>query len=344
MSGRFHPASIPDPAPLAGRSDIAEATLRLRAGLLVAFPTETVYGLGAHAFDETAVARIYAAKGRPAHNPVIVHVADQFAAREVVAAWTPHAELLARHFWPGPLTLVLPKSVRVPASVVAGLDKVGVRVPAHPVALALLRAARVPVAAPSANRSNEVSPTTARHVVDSLGDADLLVLDGGACGVGIESTVVDVSGARPVLLRPGGVARDELERVLGVAVSTPREAHGDEPRAAPGMLSKHYATRAPLVATPHGDRAALEARLAGTGAGRSLAALVFESTARALPEGVHVVAMPLDPRACARRLYAALRELDARAPDLIVVEDPPQGVAWDALRDRLARAAAGARA
>jgi L-threonylcarbamoyladenylate synthase len=319
---------------------LRRAAERLRAGGLVAFPTETVYGLGAHALDEDAVARIYAAKGRPAHNPVIVHVADAQAARSVVAEWTPHAELLARRFWPGPLTLVLPKSAKVPASVVAGLDKVGVRVPAHPVALALLRAAQVPVAAPSANRSNEVSPTTARHVVESLGAADVLVLDGGACGVGIESTVIDVSGARPVLLRPGGVARDELERVLGMAVATAHEVAGDAPRAAPGMLRKHYATRAPLALAPHGDLAALRARLAVAPPPR--AALVFEASARGLRGEPRLLAMPDDPRAYARRLYAALRELDAHAPALIVVESPPPGVAWEALRDRLSRAAAGA--
>lgn len=319
---------------------LRRAAERLRAGGLVAFPTETVYGLGAHALDEAAVARIYAAKGRPAHNPVIVHVADAQAARAVVAEWTPHAELLARRFWPGPLTLVLPKGADVPASVVAGLAKVGVRVPAHPLALALLRAARVPVAAPSANRSNEVSPTTARHVVESLEGADVLVLDGGACSVGIESTVVDVSGPRPVLLRPGGVARDELERALGVPIATAEEVRDDAPRAAPGMLKKHYATRAPLATTPHGDLAALRARLLRAPTPR--AALVFESAARELRGEPLVVAMPDDPRAYARRLYAALRELDARAPALIVVESPPPGVAWDALRDRLSRAAAGA--
>ncbi len=330
--------------PDAGADDphLSRAAERLRAGGLVAFPTETFYGLGAHALDEAAVARIYAAKGRPAHNPVIVHVADAQAARSVVAEWTPHAELLARCFWPGPLTLVLPKGACVPASVVAGLEKVGVRVPAHPLALALLRAARVPVAAPSANRSNEVSPTTAMHVVESLGSADVLVLDGGACSVGIESTVIDVSGPGPVLLRPGGVARDELERVLGVPVARASEVAGDTPRAAPGMLGKHYATRASLVLAPHGDAGALRARLSKASAAQPPAALVFEASARELGEAARILVMPLDPRLYARRLYAALRELDARAPALIVVESPPPGVEWDALRDRLSRAAASA--
>mgnify|MGYP002780695115 CR=1 FL=1 len=229
---------------------LARAAERLRAGGLVAFPTETVYGLGAHAMDAAAVARIYATKGRPAHNPVIVHVADEAAARAITAGWPPIAAQLAARWWPGPLTLVLPRADGVPDIVTAGLAKVGVRVPAHPVALALLRAAALPIAAPSANRSDAVSPTTAAHVRESLGDAaDVLLLDGGPCTVGIESTVLDVSGDVPVLLRPGGIARTAIERELGIAVRLAGEAARDDaPRTSPGQLAKHYAPRARVVA------------------------------------------------------------------------------------------------
>lgn len=336
---------------------IARAAARLRDGGLVAFPTETVYGLGAHALDAAAVARIYATKGRPAHNPVIVHVADVAGARAVTASWPPIAARLADAYWPGPLTLVLPRAATVPDIVTAGLDRVGVRVPAHPVALALLRAAGIPVAAPSANASDRISPTTAAHVIASLGDtADVLVLDGGASDVGIESTVLEVSGDVPLLLRPGGVSRESLAATLGVEVAVHaavRAAIGvgdagdgaadrddDAPRAAPGMLRRHYAPRAQLVLVAHADPHALRAALAAAHAahGDAVGALTVGASPIAPSTAVHEV-MPADPAAYARRLYAALHAMDARGVRTLVVERVPDGAAWDGVRDRLARAA-----
>src|SRR5256714_6423360 len=225
---------------------IASAASVLRGGGLVAFPTETVYGLGANALDVNAVARIFAAKGRPAYNPLIVHIPDVVSARELVRDWSTQAERLAAKFWPGPLTLVMRKREIVPDVVTAGVDSVALRVPSHPVALALLCAVRLPLAAPSANRSTELSPTTAQHVARSLGGRIDLILDGGPTDVGIESTVVDLRGDRPVILRPGLIGARELEPLVR-ELGTPNETHGDAPRPSPGMLDRHYAPRAPLV-------------------------------------------------------------------------------------------------
>jgi L-threonylcarbamoyladenylate synthase len=331
----------PDPA------IIADAAARLQRGELVAFPTETVYGLGANALDEDAVARIYAAKGRPAWNPVIAHVPDIMAARALSRAWPTSAERLAQAFWPGPLTLVVPKAAHVPAVATAGLDAVGVRVPAHPVALALLRAAGVPVAAPSANRFTQVSPTTAAHVAQSLGSAAPLVLDGGPSTVGIESTVVDCTGDAVVILRPGMIGRESLEAALegtGIAVhharrqSVPHDAAAptDTPRA-PGMADRHYAPRGEVWLFSPDQRADIEAALAAlTRTGTVVAMLRTVSLAPA-PE--HVIAMPTDPAGYAQALYAALHEADRRGARLVVIELPPaDDSAWDGVRDRLTRA------
>jgi L-threonylcarbamoyladenylate synthase len=336
-------AAMPRVETLDANSDgaIARAAQRLRDGLLVAFPTETVYGLGANALDADAVARIYAAKGRPSHNPIIVHVASIDDARRVVRTWPPVAQRLAERFWPGPLTLVLPKSPDVPSSVTAGLDKVGVRVPSHPVALALLRQACVPVAAPSANRSNAVSPTTAQHVATSLAGNDVLVLDGGACEVGIESTVVDISGEVPVLLRPGGLSREALEATLGVRVATADESPRDDaPRASPGMLHKHYAPRAKVVRIAHGDAMALQRAIAETSArGETIGALAITQAVRnAASACVRVAAMADNPRDYARWLYAELHAMDDAHVATIVIEDVPSEAAWDGVRDRVLRA------
>ncbi len=217
---------------------IEEAARRLRAGELVAFPTETVYGLGANALDADAVRRIFTAKGRPSYNPIIVHVADVNGARRVVSEWPESAARLAQRFWPGPLTLVLPRRPEVPDAVTAGLDTVAVRVPAHPVALALLRAAGIPIAAPSANPSTRVSPTTARHVAESLGDRVAMIIDGGPTSVGIESTVLDVSHDRPVLLRPGMISQADLAEVVGDIATATHAAEG-KARPSPGMMEKH---------------------------------------------------------------------------------------------------------
>ncbi|MFP5503974.1 MAG: L-threonylcarbamoyladenylate synthase, partial [Candidatus Sericytochromatia bacterium] len=229
----------PDPAVL------AEAAALLRAGALVAFPTETVYGLGANALDPAAVAKIFEAKGRPATNPLIAHVADAAMARQVVASWPESAQKLADAFWPGPLTLVLPKRPEVPDAVTAGLGSVGVRVPAHPVALALIREAGVPVAAPSANPYMAVSPTRAEHVARGLGDKVAMILDGGPAEVGLESTVLDLTRPVPTVLRPGGLPIARLREVLGeVDLLGHLAPEGDVPLPSPGLARRHYAPRA----------------------------------------------------------------------------------------------------
>jgi L-threonylcarbamoyladenylate synthase len=342
---------------------IANAAAQLQAGGLVAFPTETVYGLGANALDADAVARIYAAKGRPAWNPVIAHVPTVSAARALSRAWPASAEALAQAFWPGPLTLVVLKAAHVPDVSTAGLDAVAVRVPDHPVALALLTAAGVPVAAPSANRFTQVSPTTAAHVVRSLGKNAPLVLDGGPCTVGIESTVVDCTGDDVVILRPGMLGRESLEAALaplGIAVrhATRTVAHDattmlpaeGAPRS-PGMADRHYAPRADVWLFESSQRDEIaealrrwhqERRDAGT-AIPAVHALLRTGPLDAGEHGsharVHHVAMPNDPPAYARALYAALHEADDHGAGLVLIEAPPEGAAWDGVRDRLTRAA-----
>lgn len=298
----------------------------LRAGGLVAFPTETVYGLGAHARDAAAVGRIFAVKGRPASNPLIVHVADAGLATTVAAALPEPAERLARRFWPGPLTLVLPRRPDLPDAVTAGGPTVAVRVPAHPVAVRLLREAGLPVAAPSANRSTELSPTTAGHVLKSLGDRVDLILDGGPCPGGIESTVVDVTTSPPRLLRPGLVGRAELEAVVGAIALGP----GAEAIArAPGQMDRHYAPRTPLT-------------LGGADVARHLAAHGRRIAWLTRPGGADVPTatrheLPADEAGYAAGLYAALHDLDSAGFDAIVVDPPPPD--WHAIRDRLRRAA-----
>lgn len=296
----------------------------IRAGELVAFPTETVYGLGANALDPLAVERIYSAKGRPRTSPLIVHVSTIEMARQVVSEWPEKAESLARTFWPGPLTLVLPKRSAIPDSLTAGLDTVAIRIPAHPIALALIRTARVPIAAPSANRFSELSPTTAEHVRQSLGDRVALVLDGGPTTVGIESTVLSLSGSSAVLLRPGMISTADLERAIGPVEAPPHPPEAAHP--SPGMHRKHYSPRTPLVLVdagalpPHGKGAYLWIREPS--------------------RSEHSIEMPIDPSEYAARLYAVLHELDAQGWDWIAVERPPGGVIWAGVRDRLERAAA----
>ena len=320
---------------------MADAAARLRVGELVVFPTETVYGLGANALDSAAVARIYVAKGRPAYNPLIVHVAHTEAARRVVTQWPGSAARLAAAFWPGPLTIVLPKSADVPDNVSAGLPLIGVRVPAHPVALALLRAARIPVAAPSANKSNQLSPTSAEHVRRGLSDVDCLVLDGGPCAVGIESTVVDLSTDRPTLLRPGGLSVAALESVLGVTLQRSAPVLADDaPRRSPGALDRHYAPQARLRMVAAGDAVALATtidslRMPGTRIGVAL----YSDFGLPFRDDVVVRVMPARAESYASLLFAALHDLDAAGVSAIVVEQVPDAPIWDAVRDRLRRAA-----
>lgn len=318
---------------------IAEAAARLRSGELVAFPTETVYGLGANALDAAAVRAIYAAKGRPSFNPLIVHVADVGWLPRVVREVPPAARLLAAVFWPGPLTLVLPRAANVPDEVTAGLDSVGVRVPAHRVARDLIAAAGVPIAAPSANAYTRVSPTTAAHVVQQLGDRIGLVLDGGPAAVGIESTVLDLTTSPPTLLRPGGVSHAELEQVLGPVARLGAQPVGEAPRRSPGLVDRHYAPRARLVRFVASERSAVLADLrARTARGERVGLLAFAT------DGVVaacVQRLPSDPVGCARALYGALHALDAAGCTYACVEAVPTGPEWEAITDRLARAGLG---
>jgi L-threonylcarbamoyladenylate synthase len=299
---------------------IRQAAELLRAGEAVAFPTETVYGLGANALDPVAVERVFAAKGRPATNPLIVHVADRGQAVALATAWTATADKLAAAFWPGPLTLVVTKHPSVPSAVTAGGPTVAVRVPAHPVALALLREAGIPVAAPSANRSGELSPTTAEHVRRGVGDRIDLILDGGPCPGGLESTVVDVSGPAVRLLRPGLVSVAQLEAVVG-PVQVGVNVSG--PLPSPGMLTKHYSPRTAIEVAATAEEADFLVNLYET-AGLKVA--------RYNP--------PAEPAAAAAALYADLHALDAGGFDRIIATLPPDEDRWRAVRDRLTRAAA----
>jgi L-threonylcarbamoyladenylate synthase len=311
---------------LPSRAEIEHAAALLRAGKLVAFPTETVYGLGASALDAAAVARIFEAKGRPPTSPIIVHVSNMEMAREVVSEWPAAAQALAQTVWPGPLTLVLKKQYSIPALVTAGLETVGVRMPSHPVALALIAAAQVPIAAPSANRFTQLSPTTAEHVRKALGDRVDYILDGGPCTVGIESTVLSLADGVPVLLRPGGVSRQQIEEVTGPISQQINATAGAHP--SPGMHPRHYSPQTKLLLVHDGDLPQ-----EGTGAYLQL----HQPPRREVRE---IVAMPLDASEYASKLYRTLHELDSRGFDWIAVDAPDETPAWEAIRDRLKRAAA----
>jgi L-threonylcarbamoyladenylate synthase len=313
---------------------VAEAARRLAAGELVAFPTETVYGLGADAVNPTAVAEIFRMKGRPESHPLIVHIADPLAVAKWARTVPASAMTLAARFWPGPLTMILAKAARVPAAVTGGQDTVGIRCPSHPVAQELLREfARIgsgAVAAPSANRFGHVSPTTAQHVRDEFGES-LVVIDGGPCEVGLESTIVDLSRGAPVLLRPGAITRRDIETVLGIA---PAERDSAAPRAS-GTLGAHYAPATPLALV---DLKSLEPELAKAS---DVAVLAMH----AKPPGATVAAWivaPTDPLRYGHDLYANLRELDRKRAAQILVVAPPALPGWEAVNDRLKRAAAGA--
>jgi L-threonylcarbamoyladenylate synthase len=307
-------------------ASIEAAAACLRAGGLAAFPTETVYGLGADAGNGEAVARLYAAKGRPAFNPLIAHVADLAAARRI-AVFDKDAEKLAAAFWPGPLTLVLPKrpDSGVADLAVAGLDTIAVRVPDHPVAQALLKAFNGPVVAPSANRSGHLSPTDAAHVLADLRGRIDLVIDAGACAVGVESTIVSCLG-EPTLLRPGGLARDEIERVLGHALAAAAAPADDDAPLAPGMLASHYAPKAVVrldAKAPHDGEALL-----AFGPAPEFAGTTFNLS----PRGDLIEA--------AANLFSHLRALDAAGAKTIAVMSVPRHGLGEAINDRLARAAA----
>ncbi len=312
-------------------TDVRRAAEIIRRGGVVGMPTETVYGLAADALNPLAVAKIFEAKERPFFDPLIIHVADVFWLPRVVAEFPEQARLLAERFWPGPLTLILPKVAAVPDLVTSGLPSVGVRVPRHPVALDLLRQADCPLAAPSANLFGRISPTTAQHVVEQLGERIDYILDGGPCQVGVESTVLQLS-PRPCLLRPGGVSIEDLIEVIGpieIGISTDHPA--DEPQTAPGMLPQHYAPRTRLVLSPGETRTAngrwgLLARQHGPHESD------FEACEILSPDG--------DLREAASNFFAALRRLDDLGLDGIVAETFPETGLGRALNDRLHRAAA----
>jgi L-threonylcarbamoyladenylate synthase len=284
----------------------------IRAGELVAFPTETVYGLGANALDPIALQKVYAAKGRPANSPLIVHVDSIEMAQGLAREWPEKAEKLARRFWPGPLTLVLPKRPHVPEELTAGLDTVGIRVPANAIALALIREAGLPVAAPSANRFSELSPTTAAHVRVAMGDRVAMVLDGGRTTVGIESTVLSLAGPEAILLRPGMISQAEIQELIGPIYSGRNVTGSGHP--SPGMHARHYSPKTRLILVKPGQP----------------------------PSGGHGVRlqMPTDPRQYAAVLYERLHQADSGNWDWIEIELPPDDPAWAAIRDRLERAAA----
>jgi L-threonylcarbamoyladenylate synthase len=314
---------------------VADAARRLHAGELVAFPTETVYGLGADAGNRDAVHRIFTAKGRPTDHPVIVHLQHVAQVERWAREFPDGARRLAAAFWPGPLTLILPRAGHVDDAVTGGQDSVGLRMPAHPVASALLAAFAAlggnGIAAPSANRFGHVSPTTAQHVADDLGDAVAMILDGGPCAVGIESTIVAFTGSEPALLRPGGIGIDALAGVLGRA---PKAPGLDAPRAS-GMLASHYAPHAPARLVACGDLPSEVARRAASG--ERVAVL-----ARTLPRprefvGAWVVASTA-AQDYAHDLYANLRALDLPGVKAILIEAVPDNSDWFAVRDRLTRA------
>ena len=322
--------SIVAPTPAA----IARAAKRLRAGLLVAFPTETVYGLGADAGNPEAVRRIFEAKGRPADHPVIVHLGDAAQLSQWARAVPDGAMKLATAFWPGPLTLILPRASRVADIVTGGQDSVGLRVPAHRVARELIAAFGGGIAAPSANRFGRISPTTAQHVIDDLGESVAMILDGGACPIGIESTIVAFSGDQPMLLRPGGIGVPALERALGQSLA---EADATAPRAS-GTLAAHYAPRTPanLVAADM-----LRAEIPQLDERDEIVAVLARTLTRPTDfTGVWLQA-PVDAPPYAHDLYSNLRTLDAANADVILIENVPDGDAWLAVRDRLARATRG---
>jgi len=300
---------------------------------LVAFPTETVYGLGANALDPHAVARIFAAKGRPTDHPLICHIASADDLAPLVAEVTPLAQALADAFWPGPLTLVLPRSATVPDAVTGGRDTVAVRVPDHPLALELLRTFGGPVAAPSANRFGRPSPTRANDVRDELGDTVDVILDGGPCAIGVESTVLDLTSDPPQVLRPGGVSVEQIEAIIGPV------AGASGPARAPGMLESHYAPGARVEVLDAGSLPARAAEMAGEG-GR--VAVLAPDAVSPLPDSVLVLGPAGTPDAYAALLYAAFRRADAEGCEVILAVPPPAHGIGVAVRDRLARAAASA--
>ncbi|MBI4663559.1 MAG: threonylcarbamoyl-AMP synthase [Verrucomicrobia bacterium] len=320
-------------------SDVAvrEAVRLLRAGQIVALPTETVYGLAGNAFSAKAVERIFAAKGRPSHNPIIVHVANLEMARTCVSHWPPLAERLAAAFWPGPLSLVLPRSSLIPDIVTAGGSTVGLRWPRHPVMEAVIRGCGFPLAAPSANLSGQISPTTAEHVRKSFGGKLRLVIDGGAAPIGIESTVLDLTAAPPRILRPGMIHAESLASVAGELDFGP--ARGGGHLRSPGLLEKHYAPKARLAVWSWSDDAGLKSQIASLKFEIRRAHVIAHTNIPSDAGYGQICVLPRNSEAFASALYAEWHKADEAGAELIVVEKPPAGPEWQAIADRLARAA-----
>lgn len=323
-----------------GPEEIAQAVRRLQEGGLVAFPTETVYGLGADATREDAIARVYATKGRPSNNPLIVHVTDSAMAARYTTAWSSDAAALARAFWPGSLSLIVPRGRDIPLLATGGGPHVALRSPAHPLTLALIAAFGRPLVGPSANLSGRVSPTLADHVREAFPADQVFVLDGGPCTGGIESTVIDLTRSEPAIVRPGLISAEEIARVLGRKVLLASvHAQNDAPLPSPGLLTVHYAPEAKAILVRSDE---ISTALAD--GGLRVAVLAWSEQSKHAP-GL-VIRMPANAQEYAAMLYRALRDADATRPDLIAIEEPPRSTepkekaVWDAVRDRLARATA----
>jgi L-threonylcarbamoyladenylate synthase len=322
---------------IADNTAIEEGANLLHQGRLVAFPTETVYGLGADASNPEAVRRIFAAKGRPANHPLIVHIADSNCLSDWAENIPDAAYRLAEHFWPGPLAIILNKKPNVPMAVTGGQNTVGLRVPNHPVVLQLLREFGGGIAAPSANKFCRISPTQAHHVAEELGDAVDLILDGGACEVGVESTIIDLSGTQPRLLRHGHITSEQIQAVLHTQLIVPNPAKqqaSDEIRT-PGMMAVHYAPLTTALLCPSDRLQSLINQLVSKN--KSIAVMSYQTVITESRQ-VSVLKMPATAETYAQCLYAALRKLDHQQRDVIVVEQPPTGAQWSAINDRLEKA------
>jgi L-threonylcarbamoyladenylate synthase len=318
---------------------VRRAAELLRAGEVAALPTETVYGLAANAFDAKAVSKIFEIKGRPANNPIIVHVAGIEMAKGCVAAWPPLAEKLAKSFWPGPLTVVLPRQKKIPDNVTAGGETVGVRWPSHPFIHAVIRECGFPLAAPSANLSSQISPTSAEHVRKSLGEKISLIVDGGQSQIGIESTVIDLTVSPPRVLRPGMIHEESLEAVIG-NIQHPASNIEHPILRSPGQLPKHYAPQARLHVLKWSGDAELTARLETQSSKLKTIAIISHTHIPSPEPFARVSVIPHDAEAFARAIYAELHRCDEAGTETIVVEAPPETHEWRAIADRLKRASA----
>jgi L-threonylcarbamoyladenylate synthase len=319
---------------------VLRAAELLRAGEVVALPTETVYGLAANALDEKAVAKIFQIKGRPENNPIIVHVAGNEMAKRCVKHWSELAEKFSKSFWPGPLTLVLPRAPGIPDNVTAGGATIGVRWPSHPFIQAVIRECNFPLAAPSANLSNYVSPTNSEHVRAQMGEKISLIVDGGQSQVGIESTVLDLTVSPPRILRPGMIHAEALAAVGGEVARAELQPAGKETLRSPGLLRKHYSPNAKLVVLNWRDDADLHSQLSVFNLQPSTVQIIAHTKIPAGGQFADVSVMPHDAEAFARAFYAALHRCDEVGPALIVVETPPETAEWSGIADRLKRAAA----